>query len=314
MAAQVGVADGHGHHMGGGRCDRLLATRAQVGLGGSHRGDAPYLHHVTVHLLQPHAQKLPSGPVSALETRVEQGVMTVTLNRPHVRNAANDEVWTGLDRALADAASDRAVRVVVITGAGGAFCSGQDLSEHLDIDPLARMRWMADLAARLHHLPKPTIAKVGGVAAGAGANLALGCDLVVASREARFIEIFSKRGLSLDFGGSWLLPRLVGMAKAKELALLAEPLSAEQAEAIGLVNRVVDADELDPVVAGWAEQLAAGPPHALSLTKALLNDSFGSTLEQALEAEGLAQTINLTGAESREALAAFRERRPPAFS
>jgi enoyl-CoA hydratase/carnithine racemase len=253
------------------------------------------------------------GRVSALEIDVSDRVMTLTINRPQVRNAANDEVWLGLDRGLAEAAADPGVRVVVLTGAGDAFCSGQDLSAPPDSEPLGRMRWLGSIALRLHRLPKVTIAKVGGVAAGAGANLALGCDLVVASTDARFIQIFAKRGLSVDFGGTWLLPRLVGLGRAKELAFLAAPLGAEEAAAAGLVNRVVPPDQLDAVVDGWARELAAGPPLALSLTKSLLNESFATTLEQALEGEARAQVINLRGPEAREALAAFVERRPARF-
>jgi len=239
--------------------------------------------------------------------------MTLTINRPHVRNAANDEVWLGLERGLTEAAAEPDVRVVVITGAGGAFCSGQDLSAQPDSEPLSRMRWLGGIALRLHKLPKPTIAKVGGVAAGAGANLALGCDLVVASTEARFIQIFAKRGLSVDFGGTWLLPRLVGLGRAKELAFLAGSVAARDAAAMGLVNRVVEPPQLDAAVDEWAGELAAGPPHALSLTKALLNESLATSMEQALEGEARAQTINLRGPEVREAMAAFVERRPPRF-
>ena len=129
------------------------------------------------------------------------------------------------------------------------------------------MRALADLALRLHRLPKPTIAKVGGVAAGAGMSMALGCDLVVASESARFSQIFAKRGLSVDFGASWLLPRLIGLHKAKELAFFADILSAAEAEAFGLVNRVVPDDELDAFVDDWARRLADGPTLALSMTK-----------------------------------------------
>ena len=158
---------------------------------------------------------------------------------------------------------------MVLTGAGGAFCSGADLSpEGGDRPhPLAWMRHIADVALELHRLPKPTIAKVGGVAAGAGLNLALGCDLIVASDDARFSEIFTRRGLSIDGGGSWLLPRLVGLHKAKELAFFAEVIDAKEASELGLVNRVVAAAELDGTVDAWARRLADGPPLALSMTK-----------------------------------------------
>jgi 2-(1,2-epoxy-1,2-dihydrophenyl)acetyl-CoA isomerase len=157
------------------------------------------------------------------------------------------------------------------------------------------------------------LARVDGVAAGAGLNLALGCDLIVASERSRFSEIFARRGLSIDFGGSWLLPRLVGLHRAKELVLLAEMLSADEAKEAGLVNRVVSAVDLDSVVADWAARLAAGPPLALSMSKLLLNKSLESSLDQALEAEAYAQSVNLASADVREAVAAFMEKRTPVF-
>jgi enoyl-CoA hydratase/carnithine racemase len=243
-----------------------------------------------------------------------EGITTITLNRPERRNAINDEIWSGLERAFADAGRDPGVRAVVVTGAGGAFCSGQDISGIRPGSPLQRMRRVADVASALHRLPKPTIARVDGVAAGAGANLALACDLVIASQRSRFIQIFAERGLSLDFGGSWLLPRRVGMTKAKELALLAEPVDAETAVAIGMINRAVPDDELDAAVDDWARQLATGPTQALSLTKRLLDLSPASSFEQAVEAEGAAQVSNHASADTVEAMAAFQERRPPRFT
>jgi 2-(1,2-epoxy-1,2-dihydrophenyl)acetyl-CoA isomerase len=250
--------------------------------------------------------------------KVEQAdaVLTITLNRPERKNAINGTMWEELLATLRDAAVDSSVRVVVITGAGGAFCSGADLSpggRDEGKHQLARMRDVADVCLALHHLPKPVIAKVGGVAAGAGCNLALGCDLIVASDDARFSEIFARRGLTIDFGGSYVLPRLVGLHKAKELALLADIISAQEAEKLGIVNRVVPAAELDAFVDDWAARLAAGPPLALSMTKKLLNDSYAMSLDQALEAEGMAQTVNFGTADTAEAMAAFIEKRDPTF-
>ena len=247
------------------------------------------------------------------------GVVTVTMNRPERKNAANGTMWRELQVVLEDVAADRDVRVLVLTGAGGAFCSGADLSDPADVagrpgDPyLVQMRVLADLALRLHRLPKPTIAKVGGVAAGAGMSMALGCDLVVASESARFSQIFAKRGLSIDFGASWLLPRLIGLHKAKELAFFADILSAAEAESFGLVNRVVPDDELDAFVDDWARRLAEGPTLALSMTKTLLNNSLGVSMDQALEDEARAQATNFGTRDTREALIAFAERRPPSF-
>jgi 2-(1,2-epoxy-1,2-dihydrophenyl)acetyl-CoA isomerase len=165
----------------------------------------------------------------------------------------------------------------------------------------------------LHRLPKPTIAKVRGVAAGAGCNMALGCDLIVASDNARFTEIFTKRGLSVDFGGSWVLPRLVGLHKAKELVYFADIISAADAEALGLVNKVVPDDELDAAVDEWAQRLAAGPPIALGLTKQLMNNSFAVGMEQALDNEGRVQAVNFGTEDFREAVVAFIEKRDPNF-
>ncbi|HET9731612.1 MAG TPA: enoyl-CoA hydratase [Acidimicrobiales bacterium] len=243
------------------------------------------------------------------------GVVEVTLNRPDKRNAANATMWEELLAVFEETALRPEDRVVVIAGAGGAFCSGADLTDPRaqEEQPLARMRRINKTALALHRLAKPTIAKVGGVAAGAGCNLALGCDLVVASEDARFSEIFARRGLSVDFGGSWLLPRLIGVHKAKELAFFADILSAPEAERLGIVNRVVAADELDEFVAGWAARLAAGPPVALSMTKTLINDGLDVSLEQALESEARCQSVNFATADTAEAMRAFVERRDPVF-
>jgi 2-(1,2-epoxy-1,2-dihydrophenyl)acetyl-CoA isomerase len=143
--------------------------------------------------------------------------------------------------------------------------------------------------------------------------MALACDLIVASEDARFSEIFARRGLSLDFGGSWLLPRLVGLHKAKELALLADMISAKEASEIGIVNRVVPATELETFVGDWARRLAAGPPLALSMTKSMLNNSFAASFDQAIEDEARCQTVNFRTADSAEALRAFSEKREPRF-
>ena len=247
------------------------------------------------------------------------GVVTVTMNRPERKNAANGTMWRELGTVFDDVAADRDVRAMVLGGAGGAFCSGADLSDPSDVagrpgDPyLVQMRALGELALRLHTIPKPTIAKVGGVAAGAGMSLALGCDLVVASASARFSQIFAKRGLSIDLGSSWLLPRLIGLHRAKELAFFADILSAAEAESFGLVNRVVADEELDAFVGDWAARLAEGPTLALSMTKSMLNNSMAVSMEQALEDESRSQAANFGTRDTREALTAFVERRPPTF-
>jgi 2-(1,2-epoxy-1,2-dihydrophenyl)acetyl-CoA isomerase len=215
-------------------------------------------------------------------------------------------------REVNDATADR---VLVITGGGDAFCSGADLSDRgRDTrHALARLHSVADIVLALHRIPKPVIAKVNGIAVGAGMNLALGCDLIVASEHARFSEIFARRGLTIDFGGSWLLPRLIGMHRAKELAFLADIISAKEAAELGLVNRVVPASQLDAFVADWADRLAAGPPLALSMTKRLLTNSFSMSMDEALEAEGMAQTVNAGTEDTPEAIRAFLEKREPKF-
>jgi enoyl-CoA hydratase/carnithine racemase len=242
-------------------------------------------------------------------------VATVTLNRPERRNAMDRRMWQELFDVLQVLASDQAVRVVVLTGAGRTFCSGADIANSTsgDVSFLTTMRLVGDVALRLHRLPKPTIAKVEGYAVGAGCNMALACDLVVAARGAQFSEIFVQRALSLDFGGSWLLPRLVGLAKAKELAFFGDMVTADEALALGLINQVVAADELDDLVTSWTARLVAAPSTALSATKALLNGGLMRSFEETVEAEAVAQALNVTTADSAEARQAFAEKRSPRF-
>ena len=215
--------------------------------------------------------------VPAMETlQVERadGVVTVTLDRPARKNAMSPTMFLELREVFRSISGDpERDRVVVLTGAGGAFCSGADLGglDSVQLHQLAWMRQVGEACMALHNLPQPVIAKVVGVAAGAGCNLALGCDLIVASDDARFSEIFARRGLSIDFGGSYVLPRLVGLHKAKELAFFADIISAKEAVDLGIVNRVVPVAEIDAFVDDWARRLAAGPPLALSMTKKLLN-------------------------------------------
>ena len=258
-------------------------------------------------------------PTETLIVERKDGVATVTMNRPERKNAANGRMLREL-RAVFEEIEDRGEdRVLVLTGAGGAFCSGADLSDPDGpaTDPtrsgLARMRRLGDVALALHRVTKPTIAKVDGVAVGAGLSLALGCDLVVCSDRARLSMIFSKRGLALDNGASWLLPRLVGLARAKEIALFGGMWSGEEAASIGLVNRVLPLDELDPFVEEWAATLAAGPPLALSMTKTLLHASSTSSMEQAVEDEARCQALNFSTVDTVEAMAAFGEKRDPVF-
>lgn len=240
-------------------------------------------------------------------------VTTVTLNNPLRKNSMSDEGW-GLLRETLDEVSRSSARVLVVTGSGADFCAGADLSgEPSEHHPLLNMHFINEACLALHRMAIPVIARVDGNAVGAGMNLALACDFVIATDRARFSEIFVKRGLSIDFGGSWLLPRLVGLHRAKAMVLLGDFVSAQEAVTLGMVREVVDPDEIDDVVAELTERLLAGPPIAMSQSKRMLNDSFESTLDQALENEARAQTINGAMDDAAEAANAFFEKRAPVF-
>jgi enoyl-CoA hydratase/carnithine racemase len=231
----------------------------------------------------------------------DAGVRTLTLNRPDRKNAINPQLWEELADALRDTARDTELRALVITGPE-------------DIHPRHKLRRLTEVALALHELAVPTVAKVNGVAVGAGWNLALGCDFVVATPESRFCQIFSKRGLSVDLGGSWLLPKLVGLQQAKRLVLLADMIDAEEARSLGLVTWIKAVDEIDAFVTELAGRLAAGPPVALAQSKALLNDGATATLREALANEARAQPGNFATADSTEAYAAFAQKRDAAFT
>lgn len=255
-----------------------------------------------------------------LRTDDNGGVRTLTLNRPHRRNALNRELWEALHEALDGAGRDPNVRAIVLTGAGGAFCSGADVQD-ADISrpadgshPLRRLRALTDVALALHETSVPTVARVVGPAFGAGWNLALGCDLVVATPDATFAQVFARRGLSVDCGGSWLLPRLVGMQQAKRLMLLADTVDAHEAHAMGLVTWVVPQPEIDTFVDGLAARLAAGPPIALAQTKSLLHEAATGPLRDALAGEARAQAVNFATADAAEAYASFAGKREPHFT
>jgi 2-(1,2-epoxy-1,2-dihydrophenyl)acetyl-CoA isomerase len=251
-----------------------------------------------------------------LVDRSPEGIVTVTLHRPEKKNAIDTTMWDELLATFREVAESPTDRVLVLTGSGGAFSGGADLSpvpgeKRHQLDRMHHFGWVG---LALHEIPKPTIAKVNGVAVGAGLNLALGCDLIVAGESARFSEIFVKRGLALDLGGSWLLPRLVGLHKAKELALLGDMLDAREAERIGIVNRVVPDARLDAFVADWAGRLAAGPPLALQLTKRMLTMGMTLSLSEALHQEAFAQTVTASSSDTAEALRAFFQKREPKFT
>jgi 2-(1,2-epoxy-1,2-dihydrophenyl)acetyl-CoA isomerase len=223
-------------------------------------------------------------------------------------------LWIELADALRAAKRDRDLRALVLTGAGGAFCSGADIGVPEEIHPRYKLDRLTDVALALHELAVPTVAKVTGVAVGAGWNLALGCDLVVATPESRFCQIFAKRGLSVDLGGSWLLPKLVGLQQAKRLVLLADTIDAEEAHRLGLVTWVKGAEEIDAFVDELTGRLAAGPPFALAQSKALLNDGANATLREALASEARAQPGNFATADAGEAYAAFAAKRDARFT
>jgi 2-(1,2-epoxy-1,2-dihydrophenyl)acetyl-CoA isomerase len=247
------------------------------------------------------------------------GVATVTLNRPEARNALDLVMRRELLAALDEIEAEPTTRVVVLTGAGGHFSAGGDVKtmaarRQTASEGRARVESLNRFVIRLFEFPKPTIAMVDGFAVGAGCNIALGCDLVIASDRARFGEVFAKIGLVPDGGGTWLLPRLVGLAKAKELVFTADIIDAAEALRIGLVNRVVPAAELEKTTRALAARIAAGPPTALGLAKALLNRSATVDLATALGFEAYAQAQTITTEDHAEGVRAFFEKRPPRFT
>lgn len=244
-------------------------------------------------------------------------VRTLTINNPDRRNAIAGTEWTKLaDHLEAFEASSQ--RALIITGAGSDFCSGADLGGEQFADATiaerySDMRHVGRAATALHRISKPTVAAVEGVAVGAGMNLALACDVVVASETARFSEIFVKRGLTVDFGGTWLLPRLVGLATARELALTGRMVSGTEAGELGLVATVVPPAELQSNAAQTAAELAAGAPLAQRFIKTALSRSFDFSFEQALAYEDQAQAILLSSEDVVEGVSAFLAKRDPEF-
>ncbi|MEL0553118.1 2-(1,2-epoxy-1,2-dihydrophenyl)acetyl-CoA isomerase PaaG [Raoultella lignicola] len=254
-------------------------------------------------------------------SEVEQGVMTITLNRPDRLNSFNDLMHQQLATCLTQAERDDAVRCLLITGAGRGFCAGQDLNDR-NVDPsgpapdlgLSVERFYNPLVRRLAALPKPVIAAVNGVAAGAGATLALGCDLVLAARSANFVMAFSKLGLVPDCGGSWFLPRVAGRARAMGLALLGEKLSAEQAEQWGMIWQLVEDAELADTSRQLARHLATQPTFGLGLIKKALLASETQGLDAQLDLERDYQRLAGRSDDYREGVSAFLAKRPPQFS
>ncbi len=244
---------------------------------------------------------------------------TLTLNRPDARNAIDLTMRHEIVAALDEIEADEAVRVLILTGGGGHFCAGGDVKtmrarRNTAAEGRGRVQLLNRMVLRLVDFPRPTIAMVDGFAVGAGTNLALCCDLVVASDRARFGELFNKIGLVPDGGGTWLLPRLVGLARAKELIFTGEVFDAAEAARIGLVNRVVPAADLVRVTRALAETIAAGPPGVLRMAKHMVNRAATADLAGALDLEAYSQGIAIAADDHQEGLAAFFDKRPPKFT
>ena len=248
------------------------------------------------------------------------GYRVITLNRPQQLNAFSEAMHQALKRALAEAEEDADCRALLLTGAGRAFCSGQDLRERIAQDGQTTVlgssleTYYNPLVRKLRTLPFPVVAAVNGVAAGAGANIALACDIVLAARSASFIQAFVKIGLVPDSGGTWLLPRLIGPARARGLALTGEPLAAEKAEAWGLIWRMVEDVELMAEAHRLCVQLSAAPTVALALIKRMLDESWSNDLDTQLDLERETQREASLTPDYAEGVRAFVEKRPPAFS
>lgn len=253
-----------------------------------------------------------------LKYSVNEGVAVITLNRPEVYNALNDEITFELQDALKAVAKDDQVRVVVVTGEGKAFCSGQDLkaasgnqkrsflqSLHKRYNPIIRA---------MRELPKPIVGRVNGVAAGAGCSLALACDVIVAAEEATFIEVFINIGLVPDSGSSYFLPRMVGTVKAFEMCSMGSRVGATEAQEIGLINKAVPMAQLDEAVKSYTDYYAKAPTKSIGIIKKMLNKSTSATLNDMLDYEAYCQEIAGTSGDYREGVNAFLEKRKPDFS
>jgi 2-(1,2-epoxy-1,2-dihydrophenyl)acetyl-CoA isomerase len=261
--------------------------------------------------------------------RLDGGISWITLNRPEVHNAITPDQRNRIIELLQAASGDLAVRCVILTATGRGFCTGADLRSGARAAPPARPpgapeRSPGDVArilregaqrlvAAILDCEKPVIAAVNGTAAGIGAHMAFACDLVLAAESARFVEVFVRRGLVPDGGGAYLLPRLIGVQKTKELLFFGDGLSADDAYAIGLVNRVIDDDELEATAAAWARRLASAPTRSVALTKWLVNRSLESDRATAFAEEALAQDLNMATRDAQEGVSAFIERREPDY-
>jgi 2-(1,2-epoxy-1,2-dihydrophenyl)acetyl-CoA isomerase len=249
--------------------------------------------------------------------QVENGIATLSLNRPDVFNAFNEQQSFDVIDALKKIEKDKSIRVLIITGAGKAFCSGQDLksiagAKNRSLSESLYKRYNPMIRA-IRNLPIPVLAKVNGVAAGAGCSLALACDMIIASEQANFIEVFINVGLVLDSGSSYFLPRLVGSARAFEMSTMGSKVSATQALQWGMINRAVPAELLDEETLKIAQYYAQAPTKAIALMKKMLNKSFQCDLDAMLEYEAYCQEIAGRSDDYKEGVTAFNEKRKPAF-
>jgi 2-(1,2-epoxy-1,2-dihydrophenyl)acetyl-CoA isomerase len=255
-----------------------------------------------------------------IEFNVNSGVATLTLNRPDRLNSINTEMHEEIRTAMKQVQEDASIRCLLLTANGRGFCAGQDLSDRAvstegGVPDLGKSveKYYNPLIESIMGLPKPVICAVNGVAAGAGASIALACDIVLAARSANFIQVFCKIGLVPDSGGTWNLPRAIGLVRAKGLALLGDKLPADQAEAWGLIWRCVDDDDLQREAGKLAAHFATQPTRGLGMIKKLLRESSGNTLPEQLELEKNAMRELGQSHDYREGVAAFMEKRPPEF-
>ncbi|GAB4354772.1 MAG: enoyl-CoA hydratase [Candidatus Abyssubacteria bacterium] len=257
---------------------------------------------------------------TTLKLDVSESVAQITLNRPQVLNAMDGPMMSDLNRVFDEVGTSPGIRAVLITGAGRGFCSGADLKSFFAEAEVAEpasfksyLRRINELILRMMRLEKPIIAAVNGPATGAGCNVALASDIIYMSPEAYLSQIFVKRGLVPDFGGLFLLPRYVGLAKAKELIFTGDKISGDQALTLGIANRVVPADRLVPEAMKFAAQMAAGPTVAIGLAKLGIHRGLESGVDAVLEYEALAQALVRTTGDTLEAITAFIEKREPNF-
>jgi 2-(1,2-epoxy-1,2-dihydrophenyl)acetyl-CoA isomerase len=258
-----------------------------------------------------------------VEFRNENSVLWITLNRPEQMGAMTSDMRDEIIARLHAARTDLGVRAIVVTGKGKGFCSGADLSRppgavSAEPPPIGAAREMMKAGSQrllrsVWEIEKPVVAAVNGVAAGLGAHLAFACDLILAAEGVRFIEVFVRRGIAIDAAGGFILPRVMPLTKAKELAFFGDDLPADEAYRLGIVNRVVPADQLEQVAREWAERLAAGPTFAMGASKRLLNRGTESGIDACFEEEALMQALVTQSDDAKEGMNAFRERRKPAF-